>query len=383
VAPCLVQLGEADAARLRLGGGRAVKRLAALTGCSIEVPPAQAWAQKGGAVVGIRLAGGAKQRRLAARALREAANGLDPEDALASASGSLVHAHGLAHEGRKQWLSWRLVSLEHGGREIPAEVTPRTVRVALPPGGEGDGGAGKGESAGADSREADERRAALSAAVEAAVEEAQALAELTVEAPGDPAPETADAEAAIESLAAQHGLFVRVVPGCPGGEGGGATVHVLGPPDAARDAAALLWERFAQGRATAAVLQAAGRVQAMSEQMAKDFERDLQDMETECGVRVHPAETMLWIDGPDSGSVARAREMLCEVLLFYLPGEFLRVRGLRADALRRLGRDAALRALAASPGCAVALEREGAEGVAWLCGPRREEARRRIAAVAD
>lgn len=249
--------------------------------------------------------------------------------------------------------------------------------MALPGSSEGKEGEACGDATGTGGIQPQEQ-IQLRYKLEEHIEEAQALVELTVALQSDVAPEAADAEVAIAPLVVQHGLMVRVRDD-PGGEG--PAVHVLGPPVAARDAAALLWARFGQGRATAAVLQAAGRVQAMDAAMAKAFERDLQDLEAECGVHVHQAETLLWVDGADADSAVRARGLLREVLQFYLPEDFLWLPGLAAAPLERLGRDAALRRLAAAPGCALALEREGAGAGAWLCGALREEARGRLRAL--
>jgi len=345
IVPCVVKVPRTVADGL-LGSGRGAKRLMEATGCSMEVPRPVPGKPEG-ALVGVRLSGNTKQRRLAAQALAEVLEGADAEDAAAGIEGAVVLPHGLEHDGRREWLAWRLTPLEQE-LGVGAELSRGAVRLRL----------ASGAPLGGDVAE----RARVAA--EAAAEEARALLELTVEVPSELGPEAGDFEAAVAPLAEQYGLLLRALEP----RDGIVPLHVLGPPDPARGAAAILWARFVHGKATATVLQAPGRVQAMSRQMTADFERDLQDLEADCHVQVHQVETMLWIAGTEPKPVARARQVLQEMLLFYLPEDFAWHRGLEPSAVKQLRQSPELRRAAARPDCALVLECLGGEGTVWACG---------------
>jgi len=304
--------------------GGTAKRLRAATGAQGALGPLQG--------EGTQLPRGSKQRRLAAEALRGAGT-----------SEALEVPHGLEGREHEAWLRWRLAALERE-QGLRAELGRRTVRCWAP----GLGAGGVPEQ--------------LRAAVEALVAEAEGLAELAVDAPLPPSAEAEALEAPVLALVEQHGLLVRAQQR----RGAAAQLRVIGPPEAARDAAAILWARLAQGKSTALVLQVPGQLQSMPSQMSGDFEADLGAMEEEFEVQVHKYQTALWVAGDGDTTVASAKRTLQEMLQFYLPEGFLLLQGLKPGVLDQLRGDAELRALMARPDCAVALD--AAEGTAWVCG---------------
>lgn len=358
VAPPKVDVPAAGLGILLGRGGMTLKRLRAATACAIEVP--QRWPGNDG-LIAVRLTGAAKQRRLAAEAIHLVLDGGDIEDVAAIAKGALVVPHSLGHAGRQEWLTWRLKPVEHG-KGLRAEITRTSVRMWPTTDGHLVSGSPEWDAA--------------KAAVDVAVEEAQALVELFVDA--KPAHEPTDERiaAALAPLTDRYYVLAKALQP----EDEITPILVLGPPDAARDAAALLWAQFVQGRQVAAVLQAPGRVQAMADLMAKDFDKDLRALEDECEVEVNQAESMVWISGSCPEAVAGAQQTVCEMLQFYLPGEFRLVEGLSPAVVEQLKQDAELRSLVLTSGCAVRLD--GAAGTAWLCGPARAEVQQRIEALA-
>ncbi|CAK0887993.1 unnamed protein product, partial [Prorocentrum cordatum] len=112
-------------------------------------------------------------------------------------------------------------------------------------------------------------------------------------------------------------------------------LRVIGPRDAARDAAALLWARYVLGQKTAGVLQ----VQGMSSMMAGDFKGDLAALESEHSVEVHQADTLLWIAGKNAQNVTTAKRLLQEMLEFYMPEGFHLRKGLSKQEVEALCQD--------------------------------------------
>lgn len=347
VAPCLVQVPQCAVVRLVGNGGSGLKRLMESTGCSIVLPEQRLSSMTDSAPVGVKLNGGAKQRRLAAEAIRQVIDGGDPEDVVARSAGAVVLTHDLEHAGSREWIAWRLMHVEYE-YGVQLRLCKKTAQlwanngVALP---------------------STVLEQVLGAA-RAAIDEAQALAELTVHVPCDLKLEASDFEVTISPLMDNYGVLIRMLEP----QRDMVPVHVLGPPEAARDAAALLWTRFVQGKSVASVLQVMGQVQGMSKEMAGDFEHDLQKLEAEYKVRVHQVDTMLWIEGDEPKSVVFARSILQEIMQFYLPEKFFWVRGLELSVIDTLRGSKDFRSLTAKRDCAVVLELEGKEGTAWICG---------------
>jgi len=264
-------------------------------------------------------------------------------------------AHGLEDPDRRDWLSWRLVPVEQQ-QGVSAQVAPQVLRLR-PQGGASGLGA-----------------EAVSAA-EAAVAEARALAEVPLE--GAPGACSAGGWQALQPLVEHYGLRVLQSATTRGRQ---TSLRVLGPPEVAREAAALLWANLVQGRATATILQMPGQVQSIPDRMAGDFENDVKALEEECNVEVHLYTTVVWIAGSEAKAVAQAQELLQEMLGFYLPEEFIQMQGLSASTIDRLRRDADLRQLTTESDCGVALDAEA--GTAWLCGKLCKAARQLIEDVA-
>lgn len=344
--------------------GSMLKRIISMAGCNIEVPQ-RGWTAPDGTVA-IKLQGVAKQRRLAAEAIHLVVDGADESDLATRASGTIVVPHRLKHPGREEWLTWRLKAVEFKFG-LPATVTKTAVHFPLK------------ETLSVFSDELSGERAAVRSAAEEAVAQAQGLGEESVDAKADADPSDARIAEALGPFAQHYGVLARTLPA----EDGVVKCLILGPPDAARDAAALLWSRFVQGRSVAAILQPPGRVQTMTDTMAKQFDTDLRELEEECEVQVTQSDTSLWLAGRSDEIVAQARWTVYEMLQFYLPEEFLLLEGLQAAGLEKLTKDPELRALALkAPTAAVAIH--VAEGAAWICGPPagRAPLERRVRALA-
>jgi len=148
-------------------------------------------------------------------------------------------------------------------------------------------------------------------------------------------------------------------------------LRVIGPRDAARDAAALLWARYVLGQKTAGVLQAPGQVQGMSSMMAGDFKGDLAALESEHSVEVHQADTLLWIAGKNAQNVTTAKRLLQEMLEFYMPEGFHLRKGLSKQEVEALCQDPGMICRTSAdpeggaPACGAALDARA--GTAWLC----------------
>lgn len=341
----------AGAAGVVIGkGGATLKRIVSETGCQIDVQQ-RSWSSNG--MVAISLNGVAKQRRLAAEAIHLAIDGATIDEISARTKGAIVVPHGLKHPGREEWLVWRMKVVEHR-YGLKAVLTKTSVRFDL--------------KAGPLADDLSDERAAFKDAVELAVAEAQGLAEETIEAKAAHDPTDARLLAALGPFALQYGVMAKVLKQDEEDEGSNVVpILVLGPPAAARDAAAMLWMRFVQGRPTAAVLQPPGRVQRMSELMSKDFDNDVRALEEECEVEVTQSEISLWLAGRTDEIVSQGRWTVYEMLQFYVAEDFLLLEGLKKEGLEKLLQDAELRSLALKPDCAIALHCE--EGAAWLCGP--------------
>lgn len=338
--------------------GSTLPRLIAATGCSIEVP--QVW-QANGTQVSVRLKGGTKQRRLALEALHIIVDGGGIDDVSAAGKGALVVPHGLNNRGREKWLAWRLRSLEHQ-HKLKAAISGSSIRITPKEGA-------------ASLAEGSERRHIVGAALEAAVQEAQALVELDVNAKMDKEPTDEKMTALLSPWVEQYGILVKGLQA----EEDVVPVGLLGPPSAARDAAAMLWAAFNQGKATAAVLQVSGRVQQATELQAKDFENDIRSLEEEMEVEVTQTETALWVAGTSQEMVEEARNTIREMMQFYFAEDFFLLEGLNTAGMDKLKQDPELQAHRSVDGCVVSLH--SSEGAAWLCGPARGPAQRRIQAL--
>lgn len=363
-APMQVEVPVAAIGAVLGRGGNTLKRLIAATGCPIDVPQ-QGWSSPNG-LVSISLGGKAKQRRLAKEAIHLIVDGGDADDVAARIKGALIVPHGVGHPGREEWLEWRLKAVEFD-TGLKVQLTRTSVRL-LP------------KEGGSALDDASEEREACTELIEGIVGDAQALVELSVDAKGEHEPTNERIALALGPLMDQHGVLAKALKP----EDDVVPILVLGPPEAARDAAAILWAHFVQGKATAAIIQVKGRIQAMSELMSKDFDKDLRALEEDCEVEITQSDHTLWIAGADEEAVAEARKTVCEMLQFYLAEDFLLLEGLTKEGLQQLKEDPELRTIARDPECAVAFDR--AQSSAWVCGPRRRPAaaaaRRRVEALA-
>lgn len=298
--------------------------------------------------VAVPLDGGVKQRRLAVSAVSNVFNG-GSMGKRSNASGhptcSVVVTHDLNDLDREAWLRWRLTAVEHE-QGVRAEVSHHAVQIITK---------GGVLPAGADTER-------IRIAVETAIIEAQGLVEMLVDASSSVYAEGRSLDAPIISLVEQYGMQIRVTQQ----QEEGSSVRIFGPPDPARDAAALLWACYVQGKSTAVVLQVPGQIQSLPTQMSSDFEADLQAVESEFEVEVHRYHTMLWIAGTSGKSVASAKQTLHDMLQFYLPDEFVLLSELTQPTMDRLQQDVDFWVLTKGPDCVVALDTDA--GTAWICG---------------
>lgn len=313
--------------------------------------------------VKIFIRGGPKQRAAAAELLEGVAAGDDPEDHIARAEGGIVFPHELRHPDREAWARWRLLSVGHD-HGVRAHISKRMVRLLPQPG----------------SSLSEEAAEKAQAAAEAAVDEAEKLSELSLNARCDLEPEDAVSDPAVAPLVDQYGVIVRVADEDDNAVNETVAVRVIGPSAPAKDAVEMLSARFVKGKQTGSVLQVIGQVQAMAAGMAADFAKDVRALEAECKVQIHQGQSVLWLTGRDAESVAGARQTLQEMLQFYLPGSCLLLQGLSAAAAERLCQDEAIGALMARPDCVVSVD-EGAECSAWVCGKHCVAVKQRVEAL--
>jgi len=268
--------------------------------------------------------------------------------------------HGLEDPERRAWLGWRLAPVEHEHCCL-ADVGVCLLRL---------------QSQGGET--------ALSNAIvaaKAALAEAQALVEVPLQ--GQKAPTAVEplrlAWVSARALAQQYGLRLcesgvqhLAVSGLP---------CILGPAEPAHDAAELLLEQLVRGHKTAVVLHTSGQVQGLPERMARDFEADLRSLEAECNVKVRRCATLLSVSSENAEAVGRARQLLQDVLSFYLPAECVLLKGLNVQVIHQLHHDARLRVLTAAGDCVVDLDDEA--GTVWICGKRCSAADRLIKSVEE
>lgn len=311
-------------------------------------------------MVKIFMKGGSKQRLVAIDVIHSVADGDDPEDHAARAEGALVLQHELRHPDRLAWARWRLLSAahEHGAR---AHLGLRGMRL-FPK-------AAVGQLAG-------EAATRAQAAAEAVIAEAGELAELTVDAKDDLEPEDSVSDPALAPLVDQYGVIVRVADQDDNAVEQFMKVRVIGPPQPAQDAVALLRARFVDGKSTGSLLQAIGQVQAMPEAMARDFRCDVQTLEAECKVSVHFGQTILWVVSDIPEAVGSAKGMLRQMLEFYLADSCTLIRNLDAQSIESLFEDRDLGVLMSRPDCAVQID--DIERSVWICGRGCADVRRRI-----
>merc|ERR1719225_31588 len=103
----------------------------------------------------------------------------------------------------------------------------------------------------------------------------------------------------------------------------------------------------------ALVIQAPGQIQALPRQMHGDFEGDLKSLENECNIEVHKYHTMLGVTGACQSTVLQARRTLQEMLMFYLPDEFLLLGGLSRQSLTQVRTNGHMKALMLRLGCTI------------------------------
>jgi len=126
-------------------------------------------------------------------------------------------------------------------------------------------------------------------------------------------------------------------------------------------------------------LQVPGQVQSMTGQMAQDFANDLRLMEVECKICAHSGHSVLWLAGDGVEGVTMAKQMLQEMLQFYLPDGFLLLTGLAGETIEELRRDKALLSIRSDPDSAFYLDVRA--GSAWACGTCCELMKHAAAAV--
>eukprot|EP00929_Paragymnodinium_shiwhaense_P073248 TRINITY_DN3727_c0_g1_i1.p1 TRINITY_DN3727_c0_g1~~TRINITY_DN3727_c0_g1_i1.p1 ORF type:complete len:620 (-),score=191.39 TRINITY_DN3727_c0_g1_i1:153-2012(-) len=271
-------------------------------------------------------------------------------------SGIVVCPHSIEDSERRKWLKWRLdATIQVFGAK--AEVGVGTVMLE-----------GKAQQI------EESKRELARDTVQAAVDEAEELKELTVDGLTDVMPEHVDM-GLIAPFIDQYGVQVRMFDP----RGNVVPVHVLGPPDAANDVAAILWLRFVQGKSVAAVLTLPDQLQAMAPEMKGDYQADVKALENEHGVEVQQGNVATWIMGPTPEAVILAKAMLEEMLTFYMAADFQLVKGLEADHVERLRKDDMLKLLMSKKGVVVAMD-SGA-GTVWICGKMRGPVQHRIEAV--
>jgi len=339
--------------------GSTLKRLIRETGCNIECPTA--WPANG-TPVAVNVRGNTKQRRLAVEALHIIADGGDADDVHHSARGTLVVPHGLTNPAKEKWLQWRLRPLERE-HKLKVVMAKKSLRVLTQEGA-------------TPLTDGSDHRNTIGALVEACVEEAFSLVELSVNAKKELEPTDEKMTAAIRPWVEQYGILVKALEA----EEEIVPVGVLGPPDACRDAAALLWAKFNQGKSTMVVLQVPNRLQSATELQAKDLNVDLRSLEEECEVELTQTATALWASGAGEETVVEARQMLIDMMQFYFAEDFYLLEGLDKAGMAKLKDDVEFSALRQVEGCAVTLYPD--EGAAWLCGPKRGPAQKRIEALA-
>jgi len=266
-----------------------------------------------------------------------------------ASSDTMVVPHSISDPEREAWMRWRLVPVEHqiGARAV---VNGNSIQLAA--------------KAGSLSRHA-------KIAVEKVVEEACNLVELTIDVGQGAKYAKDDYISMIRPLVEQYGMRVR--------SGNAATLKIVGPNQPAHDAAALLWAACAQGESAAIVIQAPGQIQALPAQMLTDFEGDLKTMEDEFNVKMHKYHTMMGVAGACQRSALQARRTLQEMLMFYLPDEFLLLSGLSHQGLVQLRTTAGLKALILKLGCTMSLD--DSDSTAWICGKNCMEVQTHIEAV--
>jgi len=332
--------------------GSTLKQLENLTSCKIIIQqhPALSYAQSKQALsfdqpLAIKLNGGKKQRRLAYDAIQLIADCGSMVDVNAGVQGAVVVPHEVVDKDQSAWLAWRLFSIEQE-HDVRAEVSGQTIRLWPV-------------------SEAKPISHEVRAAAEAAVDAAHNLTELRVDGKPDLVDKVVGSLATGE-IAEHYGVVVRALK--PEGDDV-VPVRIVGPQQPANDLAATLWARFSQGRATAEVLHG-GEVESLAKLAAAEFARDLRELEAECKVEVTNGECSYGIAGESADAVAEAKAMLCDMLLFYLPNNFLLYKDLPVDVVDRLRTvpklRGGLRAIASKPGCAVSID--GTKRTAWVCG---------------
>jgi len=370
-APWSVEVPESKLKLLGGADGSILQRLGRALGCRLEVKQEKGKGKGKGlkaisyggqtqylddpdagkreASVKIFIQGSAEKRRLAAEAILGVANGQDAQEHCALAEGGVIVDHEIIHPDSLAWVRWRLAAVAHD-HAVQATVGQKTVVLHAQGGGPLEGGASH----------------AATGAVEAVIAEADKLAEIIVDAKDEFEPEDAPSHGAVQPLVEQYGVMVRVTD--PGENEVTTVMHVrvTGPRDAAEDTAAVLRQVFVQGQATATVLQAPGQVQAMPPSMASQFKSDLQEFESECGVKVHLGKVALWISGDEGEKVGDAIKTLQEMIHFYLPAAAVLLEDLDSALVGSLMEDAAVGALMARPSCV--LQVDELERTAWLCG---------------
>jgi len=331
-------------------GGSTIEKITAFSRCRIQLPQeSRCSSSSEDTLLLIKLCGSSESRALAAEAIQGVLRGEDVEDLTQRGDGALLVRHSLEEPNRRRWAGWRFASVEHE-HHVYTEVGRNSVRIWA---------IGKpivGEAARAIRTAADQVLAEAAKTLEVNV---NVRAECAVNSTG-----------AVCLLSDQYGVLVFTSPDFAG------TLRVLGPPAAAKDAAAVLEARCLHGHCTACVLHVPRRI-AFQESMVEDFARDVATLEEEHVIKVFFGTTIMWISGASEECVETGKRILRKILMFYLPKEFLLLEGLKSVAVERLRADKELRHLRATLGCAVALDT--VDGTAWICGTEaRESVRRRI-----
>jgi len=336
-----IEIPSANVGRLIGLGGSTIEQIIRSTGCQIEVPKQQDRTKDG--KVFVRLSGSADQCRRAAVVIADVVRGGEVEDHAGRAGGAMVIQHNLEGLDRDCWAAWRLVpaEVEHG---IRVEMGHRSVRVWAQQGHRLAGTA------------AEHARAS----VEAGLAEARELTEIIVDCKIEHEPENVRYDSAIGPLVFQYGVLIHI----PRPEDSVVPLRIVGPTQAARDAASLIQARYVKGKSTASVMQLPSQVQGLAGQAAADFQNDSKALEAEYKVKLQCSITVLWISGTNKEAVDCARYTIREMLQFYFPDHFHLRMGYKSGVFSKLREDKSLRALMAKPDCVVAFDDK--EGSVWI-----------------
>jgi len=276
------------------------------------------------------------------------------QQAMNSIQAALTFKCNLSDNDKQEWLGWRLQPVEFL-HNVRAEINRSGVRFV---------------NLGAmDKPKAD----ACRLTAEKAIEEAMKLEKKTVNAKPEKEPDLESCMRTVDELTETYGVMVLVqaLKEATDDVAEHIPLRVIGPPDACRDAAALLWARYVAGSDTGTLLTVANHSEQMSSMSSKDFLGDLKALAEEMQVQVRQTNILFCITGQSAESVKSAKQTLTEMLVFYAPEEFYICKGLEATEIDTLREFPGLRVLTSEPGCMVTFNPD--KGEALICGSRRDE----------